>query len=269
MLTYADSGPAHLTVRGRPHTTAPTWSSSQTGAVRTDWSHTRCSRAGPLMAMWRVGILLCVGMSGPSSPPANPQAHLQPLIFMALDILEDDHGQFTIWGASASGASVLLQVQGFRPYLYVVAPAAMPGSAPALDWFEDRGLRESFRAVVNRAIPPDLRVAAVLACDRRPLQYCRPADLGPAASPMLRLEFDPGTSLRRAAPVLARCLASPGLLEAGWNFGAGTMFESEIGLLQRFLADMPVSGEGGELVGGPGCRARSSWCLGGRSPGQL
>ncbi|RMZ54960.1 hypothetical protein APUTEX25_000477, partial [Auxenochlorella protothecoides] len=165
-----------------------------------------------------------------------------PLIFMALDILEDDHGQFTIWGASASGASVLLQVQGFRPYLYVVAPAAMPGSAPALDWFEDRGLRESFRAVVNRAIPPDLRVAAVLACDRRPLQYCRPADLGPAASPMLRLEFDPGTSLRRAAPVLARCLASPGLLEAGWNFGAGTMFESEIGLLQRFLADMPVSG---------------------------
>ncbi|KFM28990.1 DNA polymerase delta catalytic subunit [Auxenochlorella protothecoides] len=161
---------------------------------------------------------------------------------MALDILEDDHGQFTIWGASASGASVLLQVQGFRPYLYVVAPAAMPGSAPALDWFEDRGLRESFRAVVNRAIPPDLRVAAVLACDRRPLQYCRPADLGPAASPMLRLEFDPGTSLRRAAPVLARCLASPGLLEAGWNFGAGTMFESEIGLLQRFLADMPVSG---------------------------
>ncbi|KAL6767178.1 hypothetical protein ACKKBG_A38930 [Auxenochlorella protothecoides x Auxenochlorella symbiontica] len=189
------------------------------------------------------------------SPQAGPDMELftdrrrphrlephEPLIFMALDILEDDHGQFTIWGATASGASVLLQVQGFRPYLYVVAPAAMPGSAPALDWFEDRGLRESFRAAVNRAIPPDLRVAAVLACDRRPLQYCRPADLGPAASPMLRLEFDPGTSLRRAAPALARCLASPGLLEAGWNFGAGTMFESEIGLLQRFLADMPVSG---------------------------
>lgn len=177
----------------------------------------------------------------PHHPPAPPP---QPLIFMALDIFEEDHGQFTIWGASASGASVLLVVQGFRPYLYVAAPAAVAGSTGDLDWFGDQALRETFRAAINRAMPGDLRVAGVLACDRRPLQYCRPADLGQAASLMLRLEFDPGTSLRRAAPALARSLASSGLLEAGWDFGAGTLYESEIAPLQRFLADVPVSGEG-------------------------
>lgn len=52
------------------------------------------------------------------------------LVVMVLDVMDDSSGRFLVWGADASGASVLLCVADFEPYFYIAAPRdqARPGS---------------------------------------------------------------------------------------------------------------------------------------------
>ena len=44
------------------------------------------------------------------------------LVVMVLDVMDNSSGRFLVWGADASGASVLLCVADFEPYFYVAAP---------------------------------------------------------------------------------------------------------------------------------------------------
>lgn len=48
--------------------------------------------------------------------------HLQGLVFMSLDIVEEVSGAFSIWGTTADSKSVLVKVEDFKPYLYIATP---------------------------------------------------------------------------------------------------------------------------------------------------
>jgi hypothetical protein len=44
------------------------------------------------------------------------------LVMMVLDVTEEQHGRFNVWGVTPCGASVLVRVQDYFPYFYIAAP---------------------------------------------------------------------------------------------------------------------------------------------------
>lgn len=46
----------------------------------------------------------------------------QPLVMMILDVTEETHGRFNIWGKTLDDEIVLLHVNDFLPYFYIGAP---------------------------------------------------------------------------------------------------------------------------------------------------
>lgn len=46
----------------------------------------------------------------------------QPLVMMILDVTEEAHGRFNIWGKTLDDEIVLLHVNDFLPYFYIAAP---------------------------------------------------------------------------------------------------------------------------------------------------
>lgn len=161
---------------------------------------------------------------------------------MVTDIAEEDDGQFAIWGVSGSGSSVLVTATGFQPYLYVAAPSPVRDPVAPSGQVAQSELPDALCQRLNQALPPDARLDSVESCRRTPLLYYRPADSSAEGAPFLKFVLRPGASLRRLAGALPGLLQSAAVLELGWRFEDTTLFEADVSLLQRFLADVPLSG---------------------------
>ena len=161
---------------------------------------------------------------------------------MVTDIAEEDDGQFAIWGVSGSGSSVLVTATGFQPYLYVAAPTPVHDPVGPSGQVVQPELPDALCQRLNQALPPDARLDSVESCRRTPLLYYRPADSSTDGAPFLMVVVRRGASRRSGAGALPGLLQSAAVLELGWRFEDTTLFEAEVSLLQRFLADVPLSG---------------------------
>eukprot|EP00887_Chlorella_sp_A99_P005178 scaffold1.g5178.t1 len=175
----------------------------------------------------------------PPRPEAPPPG--APLVLMVLDVAEAPRGGFHVWGSTPGAASVLVRVLDFQPHFWVAAPSPAgqadgDAGAPAWDAARLAGLRDA----LNRAMPPDARLAGVEAHQRRPVMYYRPDN--PGGSTFLKLCLHPGGSVRKASAALAQAIARSRLPELGLVWRDPTVYEAEVNPLQRFLVDVPVSG---------------------------
>ncbi|KXZ53489.1 hypothetical protein GPECTOR_7g939 [Gonium pectorale] len=207
-----------------------------------------------------------------SSFPAD-----SPLVVMVLDVEEGPSGSFYIWGRTSGGATVLVQVHDYCPYLYVAAPqrtapaaaaaggdggaqgggdgggAATPGGSGTADAQWSAQELESLRQHWNSRLPPDCRIASLAPVLSRPIMYYRPA--APAGQPFLRASLRPGGPAKRAGAALAGLMggreaaAAEGLL--GMRFVDRTVYEAEI--------VRAAEGSGGsDAVGEPAASAASA-----------
>ncbi len=102
-------------------------------------------------------------------------------------------------------------------------------------------------------MPSDTRIVRVELVEKRPIMFYRPN--APGTSSFLRVVLTQGggsTAVKRAATAVSKALSgggSPALQAAGWSWGAATLFEHEVALMQRFLTDANVSGGAVSVAG--------------------
>lgn len=178
-----------------------------------------------------------------------PQKHVGPLkggqdlVFMVIDVVEEDDGtRFQVWGATSEGASVLLSLTDFEPYFYMAMPHRLQDSkgSDTLPWSAQPAELKELKDLLNRSIPPVSIVQHIDAVHRRPILYYR-LDC-PDGNTYLRLRLAPGGNARQAGNAVLRAITSGNLKRHGLVWRDQTLFEYEVSSLQRFLADVPLSG---------------------------
>ena len=175
---------------------------------------------------------------------------------MAFDVVEDTSNRsFRVWGSTAEGASVLLSINNFTPYLYIAAPKQIQPqlsahhpvdfqhdlqSAQDVDWERSPQLLCTLRSLFNRTIPVDSRIQYIEPVHRRPILYYRPGT--PDGGIYLKLVLPPGGNTRRAGNEVLKMMTNRGgLREYGVVWRDQTLYEHEVSPLQRVLADVPIS----------------------------
>ncbi|KAL4423537.1 hypothetical protein ABPG77_006560 [Micractinium sp. CCAP 211/92] len=206
----------------------------------------------------------------PREQPA-PLREVEDLVFMATDIQEEGQGQgrYGVFGITGRGDSVLLRLLDFRPYFYIAAPLLQ--ASPTHRWapsapspkkvlpkspaVQAHSLHRRCRApgLFNRQLPPHCKLERIEAVHRRPLLFYRPGN--PEGATFLRLLLPVGGSVAQAQKHISMAMQSSGMRAEGLVWRDPDLYEHEVKPLDRFLADLPVSGGAWLLVPGGAWRA--------------
>lgn len=173
---------------------------------------------------------------------------------MVLDVVEEGGGaRFQVWGVTPESHSVCVRVNDFCHTFYIAAPRrpvpATPDKPPSgfdpgvhdelISW-DAPGRLERLRGLLNRVAPADSQIRAVRAVHRRPIMYYRPDR--PDGEIYLELTLNPSGNARKAGTAIQKLIAGRTLQSEGLVWRDKTGYEYEVGPLQRFLADAPLSG---------------------------
>lgn len=160
---------------------------------------------------------------------------------MVLDVVEEaGGGRFHVWGVTEDGASVLVQITDFEPYLYVAAPEnSQTTPLPGAEGPQGEEGFHKLQMLLNRNIPKDSQIQRIEAVHRRPILYFRPDS--PAGDTYLKLVLAPGGNARKAGNAVLKSITSGLLKHHGYTWRDSTLYEYEVAPLQRLLADIPLS----------------------------
>ncbi|KAK9916419.1 hypothetical protein WJX75_002409 [Coccomyxa subellipsoidea] len=166
----------------------------------------------------------------------------EPLVLMVLDVMEEAGGRFNVWGKTNGGQSVLVRINDFMPYFYMAQPThadteAGPNSQAAPF---DQAACKHMQQAVNRYMSPDCHVQKIEAVHKTPIMFYRPDE--PAGGAYIQFFFKPGTNVKKAAASISSIANKNALRPHNLLWQDKAQFEHEVGLLQRFLVDAPVSG---------------------------